>query len=100
MASFGFNVRIYGEVDEQPPYIPDSHGNLACATAYKSTSTLTAGLPTENINVWPIADPGAVMNGSVSCYSVIEIPTPGLQLHSRKYVVQQTVAQITTLRNA
>lgn len=100
MASFGFSVRVYGEVNEQPPYIPDSTGNLPAVSAqYGSASRLAVNFPTTPVNIYPIADPGAVLAG-VSCYGVIEVPPAGLNQYSKKYVVQQTVAQLATLRNA
>jgi hypothetical protein len=40
------------------------------------------------------------MGGNVSCYAVIEIQPTGLNIQPERYVVQQTVAQVATLRNA
>lgn len=101
MASFGFSVRVYGEVNEQPPYEGDATGNLPAVSAvYSSTNAQVSNFPTTPVNIWPINGYGAVMGGGVSCYGVIEIPPTGLQQYSKKFVVQQTVAQLTTLRNA
>ncbi len=101
MASFGFSVRVYGEVDAQPPYVTPAGGNLpAISATYSSDAAQVANFPTTPINIWPIGGYGAVMNGGVTCYSVIEIPASGLNLHSEKFVVQQTVSSLNTLRNA
>jgi len=99
MASFGFSVRVYGEVNEQPPYNTLAGGNLPAVSATYGTTDV-ANFPTTPVNIWPISGYGAVMGGGVSCYGVIEIPATGLAQYSKKYVVQQTVAQLATLRNA
>lgn len=101
MAVTGFSIRLYGEVNEQPQYIPNSVGNLPAVSAtYGSTACLVANLSASAVNVYPIADPGCVMAGNTSCYGIIEVPASGLQQSGKRYVVQQTVAQIATLRNA
>lgn len=101
MASFGFSVRVYGEVNEQPPYVTSAGGNLpAISATYNSDAAQVVNFPTTPVNIWPIGGYGAVMNGSTSCYGVIEIPPTGLQQYSKKYVVQQTVSALATLRNA
>lgn len=101
MAVTGFTIRLYGEVNEQPPYLPDSQGNLSAVSAtYNATAAIASNFSAYDVNVYPIASPGAVMGGNTSCYGVIEVPASGLNLHGRKYVVQETVTQIATLRNA
>lgn len=96
----GFSVRVYGTLDQQPPYVATNEGNLPAVQAtYSSDATQVANLPSANINIWPI-EPGVIMNGGTYCYGAIEIPASGLQLHSTKYVVQQGVAALATLRNA
>ena len=101
MAVTGFNIRLYGEVDQAPLYLPNSQGNLPAVTAsYGSTACLVANLPAAPVVVWPIADPGAVMAGNTSCYAIVEIPPTGLNDNGRRYVVQQTVTQVQSLRNA
>lgn len=101
MASQGFLIRVYGEVNEQPPYLPDATGNLPAVSAtYSATASLATSFPAEDVIVYPIADPGAVMNGATSCYGVIEVPASGLNQHGKKYVVQQTVTAVNSLRNA
>lgn len=93
-------LRVYGEVNENAPYLPNSTGNLPAVSAtYSEDAALVTNFPAANINVWPIANPGCVMRG-VSCYAVVEIPATGLNLHGKKYVVQQTPAAIATLRNS
>lgn len=100
MASFGFSVRVYGTVSQQPPYSPTSTGNLpAVSDTYTSAQALVSNFPTDRVNIWPVANPGVVMNG-VSCYGVIEVPPQGLQQYSQKFVVKETVAALATLRNA
>lgn len=99
MASFGFSVRVYGEVNEQPPYVTTAGGNLPAISATYPTPT-EANFPTTPVNIWPISGYGAVMAGNTSCYGVIEVPPSGLNQHSKKFVVQQTVAALATLRNA
>jgi hypothetical protein len=94
-----FTIRVYGEVAGQPPYITPAGGNLPGIQATYPTP-LDSNFPAGgNLNVWPIGGYGAVMTGNVSCYAVIEIPPTGLNQISDKFVVQQTVAQVATLRN-
>lgn len=101
MAVTGFTIRVYGEVSQQPPYLPNAQGNLPAVSAtYGSVATIASNFSAAEVNVYPIAAPGAVMGGNTSCYGVIEVPASGLQQFSKKYVVQQTVAEIATLRNA
>lgn len=96
--ALGFSARIYGEVNQNPPYLPDSHGVLPAVSAtYSTAAQLLYNFPTTLVNIYPIADPGSVMGG-VSCYGVIEVPASGLNVHGKKYVVQQTIAQLATLR--
>lgn len=96
----GFSVRIYGKINQDPPYVPDAAGNLdALQAAYDSDQAQVANISASIVNVWPISNPGAVVNG-VSCYSVIEVPPSGLNVHGDKFIAQQTVAQLATLRNA
>lgn len=100
MAVLGIAIRLYGEVDEQPQYIPNSQGNLpAISATYDSTRCLIASLPASPIIVYPIANPGAVMAGNTSCYGVIVIPPTGLNDNGKAYIVQQTVDAVNTLRN-
>jgi len=95
--SVAFSVRPYGTVDQQPPYVADGNGNMASVQAtYTTAQRGVASFPSAGVNVWPIA-PGVKMGG-VFCYSVIEIPASGLQLHSTKYVVKELVTTIATLR--
>jgi hypothetical protein len=99
MSNASFSVRVYGEVNQNAPYLPDSVGNLAAVSAtYSETAALVTNFPSASVNIFPIADPGCVMRG-VSCYGVIEIPATGLNQFGKKYVVQQTVATLATLRN-
>lgn len=97
--SVAFSVRPYGTVDQQPPYVPDGDGGMSSVQAtYTSAQRGLASFPSAGVNVWPIA-PGVKMGG-VFCYSVIEVPPSGLQLHSTKYVAKELVTTINTLRNA
>lgn len=93
-----FSVRVYGTVDQQPPYAADVNGQLASVQAtYPSTKVHLASFPVETTNVFGI-QPGVKMTGGVFCYGVVEVPPTGLQLHSTKYVVKETVATLATLR--
>lgn len=95
-----FSIRVYGQVDGAPPYSTTAGGNLASTQATFATP-LEANFPAATpINVWPIGGYGAVMAGNTSCYAVLEIAPQGLNIHPERYVVQQTVAQVATLRNA
>jgi hypothetical protein len=95
-----FSIRVYGQVDGAPPYTTPAGGNLPSVQATFATP-LEANFPAATpINVWPIGGYGAVMGGNVSCYAVIEIQPTGLNIQPERYVVQQTVAQVATLRNA
>lgn len=96
--SVAFSVRPYGTVDQQPPYKADVNGNLPCVQAtYPADQVNLASFPSASVNVWGI-NPGVKMAGGVFCYSVIEVPASGLQQHSTKYVAQDLVTTITTLR--
>ncbi len=95
--SVAFSVRPYGTVDQQPPYVASATGNGDFVQAtYTAAQRGIASFPSAAVNVWPIA-PGVKMGG-VYCYSVIEVPATGLQLHSTKYVVKELVTAIQTLR--
>lgn len=101
MASFGFSVRVYGEVDQQAPYVTPAGGNLPGISAtYSATAAQAVNFPTTNVNIYPISGYGAIMGGGVSCYGVIEVPPTGLNQEGKKYVVQQTVTALAVLRNA
>lgn len=91
----GFSVRVYGTVNEQPPYVADVPGNLPAISATYATPQI-ANFPTTPVNIWPI-QPGAKMNG-VYCYGVIEVPPTGLNQYSQKFVVMETIATLATLR--
>ncbi len=101
-ASASFSIRVYGTVNTAPPYVTPAGGNLPGIEAtYSSDAAQVANFPCPTpINVWPIGGYGAVMNGNTSCYAVLEIAPSGLQQLPERYVVQQTVAQVATLRNA
>lgn len=100
MATNGFSVRVYGNLNEQPPYVADVNGGLSALQAtYTAAQSLVANFPSSTVNLWPIS-PGVKMNGGVFCYGVIEVPASGLQQFSQKYVVQQTVNALVSLRNA
>ncbi len=95
--SVAFSVRPYGTVNQQPPYAADAIGNMASVQAtYTAAQRGLASFPSAAVNVWPIS-PGVKMNG-VFCYSVIEVPATGLNLHSEKYVAKELVTTIATLR--
>ena len=97
--NLGFLVRVYGTVDQQPPY-KATNGNLSGIQAtYPTDQILISSFPSTPINVWNVAG-GVKMGGSVICYGVIEVPASGLQVHSTKYVTQETATAINTLRNA
>jgi hypothetical protein len=92
----GFSVNVYGTVNEQPPYAADATtGNLPSIQDWNSSSR--GNVPTTDINMWGIS-PGAVIAGGVFCYGVIELPASGLNVHSVKYLVRETPAQLATLR--
>lgn len=92
-----FAVRVYGTVDQQPPYAADVDGNMASVQAtYPSAKVQLASFPVEGTNVFAI-QPGVQMNG-VFCYGVVEVAASGLQLYSQKYVVKEGVATLATLR--
>ena len=96
-----FTIRVYGTVDGAPSYVTEAGGNLPSVQAtFSSDATLDTNFPAaSNIQVWPIGGYGAVMNGNTSCYGVIEVPPSGLNQQPDRFVVQQTVAQVATLRN-
>lgn len=100
MASFGFSVRVYGTLDQQPPYVATTDGQLPAVQAtWTADQAQVANFPTSNVNIWPV-HPGVKMNAGTYCYGVIEVPATGLNVHSTKFVVQETVAALATLRNA
>ncbi len=93
--SVAFSVRVYGEVQQQPPYVAEEGGNAAFVSAQYS-SPQVASFPAAPVNVWPI-QPGAIVGG-VYCYSVIEEPATGLQVYSKKYIAKELVSTIASLR--
>jgi hypothetical protein len=101
MVTNGFAVRVYGTLNQQPPYVADADGNLGALNAgYTTAQAQVANFPAVSggLNFWAI-QPGVKING-VYCYGAIEVPASGLQVHSTKYVAQQTPTQLATLRNA
>ncbi len=94
--SVAFSVRVYGTVDQQPPYAAEEAGQAAFVQAAYTAAAQVASFPSAPVNVWPIL-PGAIVGG-VYCYSVIEEPASGLQVHSTKYIAKETVAAIASLR--
>lgn len=109
----GFTVKVYGEVDQKPPYIDSLTGvtpaslatpaqvaaalhQLPAVSATYSTPQ-NENFPTTTVNLYPIGPNGVNMNG-VMCYGVVEIPATGLNQYSRKYVVKETLATLATLR--
>lgn len=94
-----FSVRVYGTVDQQPPY-EATNGNLGSVQAtFPSTQCLTSNFPSAAVNVFPIAG-GVKMTGGVICYGVVEVPATGLNQLSEKFITHQTADAIATLRNA
>ena len=94
----GFTVRVYGTVNEQPPYVGDVSGQLPAVSAtYASTNVQPASFPTDRVNLWPI-QPGVKMAGGFFCYGVVEIPAQGLNQYSQKFVVAETITTLATLR--
>lgn len=97
--SVSFSVNVYGTVNQQPTYHTGAGGNLPAIDAtYPSAQVAKVSFPSSSVNVFPITGYGAIMAGNVSCYSIIEVPATGLNLHSEKYVAKETVATIATLR--
>lgn len=90
-ATSHFSVRIYGEIQGNPPYEGDSLSN---EHAYTSAQAQVASLVSDNVAVWT-CNPAVNMNG-VNCYSIVEYQVQGLQQYNRKYAVQQTVATLAT----
>lgn len=95
--ALGFSVRVYGTVDQKPPYTAEVDGNLPGSKNYTGDQIQLVNFPTNDINLWPI-QPGAKMAGGVFCYGVIEIPPTGLNVHGPKFVVKETLATLATLR--
>ena len=106
----GFSVRVYGEVNEQPPYIDSATGVLNAtpaqvaaalhilpAVSAQYASPQIENFPTTTVNLYPIYPNGVNMNGTM-CYGVVEVPPSGLQLYSKKYIVKETLATLATLR--
>lgn len=92
--ALGFNVRVYGEVFGPDPYIgADPFSN---ANAY--SQAMVNNFPTSLPIFHPLSQGVQLAGGGAYMYSVIEIPPTGLNKHSRKYAVMQTVAQLDTLR--
>lgn len=86
-----FSVRVYGEVQGADPYT----SSFTRSDAY--SSALVNNFPAQNVLIHPVS-PGQQI-GSAYVYSIIEVPPTGLNIHSRKYAVQESVATLATLRN-
>lgn len=95
--ALGFSVRVYGNVKAEPPFVADVNGNLANANNFTGNQIQIVNFPTNDIALWPI-QPGAKMAAGVFCYGVIEVPATGLNVHSTKFVVKETLATLATLR--
>jgi hypothetical protein len=96
--ALGFSVRVYGTVNQQPPYSADVNGNLPAVQAtFTGNNIQVQNFPTEGVNIWAI-QPGVRMDGGVYCYGVIEVPPTGLRQFSDKFVVKENVVTLATLR--
>lgn len=89
-----FQVRVYGEIEGQPPYAGSTP--FSKVTAYDSTAAQVTTFPSNDVQIWAV-NPGQTLNGINYVYSVIIVPPTGLNTHGRKYVAQQTPATLATL---
>lgn len=89
-----FSVRVYGEVEGQPPYAGTTP--FSKVTAYDSEQAQITAFPSNDVQIWAV-NPGQTLDGRNYVYSIIIVPPTGLNTHGRKYAAQQSVATLATL---
>lgn len=88
------SARIYGEIEGNPPF-QDANGATAFSRVKPYPSAQVASLPTGVTNFWALPNGYQMPSGSY-VYSVIEIVPSGLNIHSEKYVSDQSAATLAT----
>ena len=93
MANNHFNAWIYGEVQGSDPGAgaPPTYSRIIDYTAAQSG---IKGFPSQGVLFHPLSPVQTI--GGISCAAIIEIFPTGLNVHSRKYATDATVATLTT----
>lgn len=85
----------YGEIASKDPY----GGATFTQIDYSALAAGVKGVPANSGVVFHPLSPG-VSFGGVTCNAVVEVLPTGLNVHSRKYATDSTVAQLITAANA
>lgn len=93
-AAAHFTARIYGEVHGSAPF-QDANGATSFDRAMPWATATVASLPTTGTQFYTL--PNGALVGNSYVYSVIEVQPTGLNVHSTKYVSDQSVAALATL---
>lgn len=94
-AAAHFSARIYGEVEGQVPF-QNASGQTAFSRVKDHPTPGVVSLPTTGTTFWPLPNGYQMANGSY-VYSVIEVQASGLNVHSNKFVSDQSAAALATL---
>lgn len=93
-AAAHFSARVYGEVEQAPPFQNDS-GVTAFSRVKAHPSPQVHSFPTAGVTIWALPN-GYQMPSGQYVYSVIEVLPTGLKQHSDKYVSEQSAATLAT----
>lgn len=94
-AAAHFSARIYGEINGNPPF-QDGSGLSAFSLTKPFPSPQVNSFPTTGTTFWALPNGYQMPSGSY-VYSVIEVEASGLNVHSTKYVSDQSAAALATL---
>jgi len=93
-AAAHFSARIYGEVEGSVPF-QDANGATSFSRVKTWPTATVASLPTTGTQFYTL--PNGALVGNSYVYSVIEVQPTGLNVHSTKYVSDQSAAALATL---
>lgn len=93
-AAAHFTARIYGEVHGSAPF-QDANGATSFDRTIPWATATVSSLPTTGTQFYTL--PNGALVGSSYVYSVIEVQPTGLNVHSKKYVTEVSVATLATL---
>lgn len=93
-AAAHFSARIYGQVEGNAPF-QDGNGAASFSRIKPFPTALVNSFPTAGVNIWALSN-GVQMPAGQYVYSVIEVLPSGLNVHSDKYVSDQSAATLAT----
>lgn len=86
-------VRVYGEVQSNPPFENASGTAVLTATKPYPVAPLTY-IPTNDLKIWPLANGVQMGPNNFYVYSILELPPSGLNVHGVKYATDQSATTV------